>query len=156
MSCCWARVLTLSLVAPRQQDVGSVDGVSLVLAAIEVADGHPVVRVEGVPSERTRAIDAEYEVAFAAWAERLLRARREGAATPPPPAQVGERLDALSVSVRDDAGTTYRMCRKAFGGTGTEWTGVWTFEPTVPADAKAIHVSVELPKAAKRDFSIPL
>jgi hypothetical protein len=137
-------------------EVGCVDGVALVLDSVELIEGCPVVKLAGVRNARTRALDAEHDRALEAWAQQVRRAARDGEPTPAPPAQPGELLRAVAVSVQDDAGTTYTLRGTAFGGTGTEWDGVWRFHPTVPAHAKQLVIRLEAPDAEASEHSLLL
>ncbi|WP_328291323.1 hypothetical protein OG218_00900 [Kineococcus sp. NBC_00420] len=117
--------------------VGVVAGLSVRLIGVRV-DTHVVVGLDVEPSPRRDAVLAEYEQAFAEWAE-VGRERGEAA-----PEQPGTRLFEVVVEVTDDVGTVYSTEGANAGGSGTDWLGQRFFAPLPPVEAKWLRLRLGL------------
>ena len=57
-----------------------------------------------------------------------------------------DRLAQLAVAVDDDLGTAYGMRVAEFGGTGSEWSGSYSFRPRPPAGVERLRLTVQAPE----------
>jgi hypothetical protein len=137
-------------------ELGEVEGVTLVWDSVEVRDGVPVIRLSGVRSALTDRLDAEFHEAMEAWGDVVREAVRRGERPSEPPPQPGERLELVEVSVTDDVGTQYVVQSRAVAGSGTEWEGEWRFGPAVPREATQLTVRVRLPDGSEQERALPL
>lgn len=83
-----------------------------------------IVRLAGLPSERTDALDRSYHETLDAWA----RAGREGS----PPNQPAEDIFDVDLGLSDDLGTGYVLRASSMGGSGRMFRAEWSFEPGPP------------------------
>jgi hypothetical protein len=112
------------------------DGVELVLVSIEVWSDEVVVRVRGLPSELTAALEREFGEALERW-------DRQGRDKDALPAQPFERIFDVDVSVGDDVGTVYRPTAAARGGSDRMFRAEWFFAPGPPELAQSLLVIID-------------
>ncbi len=130
-----------ALLAPLQPLV-DVDGVTVVLTAVELWTHKVVIHLQAASSPRRDELDAEHRAAFARWTERAEAARAAGDEPPWPPPHGGALHMGLPLTLSDDAGTDYVSRGTQGGGTGTEWLSRWEFAPGVPDGATRLTVTV--------------
>ncbi len=102
-----------------------------------------VVHVDARRNAHTDALDAGFMAAIAEWAAVASELRSRGERPPNPPAQPGELLATMTLSLTDDVGTTYRWNGSQAAGTGTEWNAIWRFVPAPPPDATQLWVAID-------------
>jgi hypothetical protein len=138
-------------VAAPIHPLGTLDGITMLLITVEAWPDSVVVRVAGLPNERTASLEAEYRRAIEAWAA----ARGEGGPTRPPREPGAAALGRLGLTIRDDLGTPYRVAAGSTGGTGSEWRGEWVFRPGPPS--AVTDLIVDAPGVAHQGgVSVPL
>jgi len=133
---------------PQPLEVGSIDGLTVLLVAV-IVDTYVHVHLEIAESERRRELLEEYEKDFERWAS----VRHNEAM---PPMQPGERLMRTAISVSDDVGTSYSCGSGQAGGSGTEWVGRRSIPPAPPASAHRLTVRLRLPDQdeVRADFDL--
>jgi hypothetical protein len=116
-------------------ELAAVDGMTLVLLSVELWTTSVFLHLAVLRTPKTDEQDATYQRAMDAWAA----GPREGS----PPAQPGERLTRLPLTIADDAGSEYHPTHRAAGGTATEWRAEWKFEPGPPPAATRLTITLE-------------
>jgi hypothetical protein len=106
--------------------------VDLVLVSVEVWTDEVVVRMRGLPNERTAALAAGFHEALDEWHGQGRSGKR--------PEQPAERVFDFEVSVGDDIGTAYSPTSSARGGSGTMFRAEWSFVPGPPETARSLVV----------------
>ena len=114
--------------------VGEMDGLQVQVTAV-VVDDEVAVHLQFADDDRRRALEAEF---LLLRDEALTRAVASGAEPPPDPAQ---SLAVVTLKLTDDLGTEYRRSAGAFGGSGTEFQGSWSFRPGPPVQARRLRVT---------------
>ena len=114
-------------------DVGELDGLQVQVTAV-VVDDEVAVHLSFADDVRRRAREAQFPHRRD---QELTRALASGDYPPPDPAQ---RLTAVTLALTDDLGTDYRRTFGAFGGSGTEFQGSWSFRPAPPPDAQRLSL----------------
>jgi hypothetical protein len=79
-------------------DLYSREGVDVALICVEVWSAGVIVRLAGLPNERTEALDRHYHETLDAWAH----AGRAGS----PPKQPAEDVFDIDLALSDDSGTS--------------------------------------------------
>jgi hypothetical protein len=128
-----ARDQLASVLAPMLA-LADVDGLTLVLASVELWTSSVFLRTAILRNATTDELDAEHEAAFEQWSETA----RE---TPPPP-QPATRLMRLELTLSDDVGTGYRNQGRSAAGAGTEWRAEWKFQPGAPPGATRLTLTL--------------
>lgn len=123
-------------------DLGVIDGVVIVLCRVEI-DAEVAVCIAARPNARTATRDAAHRAAFESWAAEALTFNSRCERPPNPPAQPGEILTAIALSITDDVGTSYRSRSRQAAGTGTEWDAIWRFGPVPPPAATRLWVAID-------------
>ncbi|MFD0523884.1 hypothetical protein [Paractinoplanes durhamensis] len=77
----------------------------------------------------------------------------EGAPSGSSPA---EELAQITVTVADDAGTSYQLTSGQAGGPGTEWQVRWNFQPAPPPTARHLTLHFTAPGTAPAEIRLPL
>jgi hypothetical protein len=123
---------TAHLRLPHRYGRSAHNGITMLLVTVEAWPDSVIVRVAGMPNERTARLDAEFDQAMRTWAA----ARALGDDSRPPQDPGASALERLGLTIRDAAGTPYRLVVSSTGGTGTEWRGEWVFRPGPPASSR--------------------
>ena len=132
----------LQAVLAPARPVADVDGLTVVLVAVELWTTGLVLHLAGLRSAVTDELDVEYQTAMAHWVTLADAAQAMGDRVPAPHAP-GERLTRLPLAVADDVGTRYEADARQGGGSGSEWRAQWHLTPGVPAAATRLRVSVD-------------
>lgn len=133
-------VLTLTQLPCRQLGpagpllIGHVDGLDVQLTAV-VVDTHVHVDLDIPESARRAEMFRAYQASFERWAASLPNDVE-------PPAQPGDRLMTVAITVTDDIGTPYTFHSGRSGGSGTEWQARRSFVPVPPIGATSLKVSL--------------
>ena len=127
---------SLPLVVSPLRTVLEREGVEVVLVSVEAWPDEVVVRVRGLPSERTAALEREF-------GERLGRWHQQGRDRDAVPREPADYIFDVDVSVSDDAGTVYSPSTSARGGSGTMFRAHWVFVPGPPEAARALVVRID-------------
>jgi hypothetical protein len=106
------------------------DGVDVALIGIEVWSSGIIVRLGGLPNERTDALDRTFRNDLEAWG----RAEREGQ----PPKHPTEWLFDVGLALSNDVGTSYELQSGVRGGAGRMLRAEWAFEPGPPDSASRL------------------
>jgi hypothetical protein len=122
---------------PLSARCATIDGVDLILDAVELVDAFVVVHASLVESTLTRQLDQDYSAAVRSWEVRP--AGKRGIWPPWPSEQFFRRAVP---TLRDDRYTPYRVSSSQVGGSGTEWKAEWWFEPAAPPDARRFEIEV--------------
>jgi hypothetical protein len=133
-----------------QADLGEVEGIEIVLSAVEIAADGVVVSLRARQNARTDELDAVYQAALGEWEPMAVAAGHRGERPLAPPAQPGALLNAIALGLKDDLGTPYRRRSSQAAGTGTEWDAVWRFDPTPPTRATRLVVAIDGASGAYR------
>jgi hypothetical protein len=137
------------------QELGEVDGVTLVLLTVEVLDDLTVVRFYCPSNARTRALDEEHERHMQEFIERFHRGDR----TPPPEAPAHTLLAGdvypRSITLDDGCGTEFSFHSGQTGGPG-EWLIDAKFRGVPAPQARDLTVSLALPNATTLSARIAL
>jgi hypothetical protein len=155
----WRRVSAPGSQAPPPTDqltavlapglaLADVDGLTLVLASVELWTSSLFLRMAVLRNAVTDGLDAEHREAFERWSA--------GDRASPPPPQPGARLNALPLTVTDDAGTAYVAAGRASSGSGTEWRSEWKYEPGPPASATRLTLALQGTDAGRQEHVIAL
>ena len=126
-----------------QAELGEVDGIEIVLSAVQLDTDGVVVHLHAPRNARRDALDARHEAAVEDWEPVAAAAGRRGDRPPNPPAQPGALLNTIALCLQDDVGTRYRRRGSQAAGTGTEWDAVWRFDPAPPARATQLTVAID-------------
>ena len=110
------------------------DGVDLVLVSVEVWSDEVVVRLRGLPTQVTEALDGDVHTAL----NELHRQDERGGESLP--VQPAERTFDFALTLSDDVGTTYFPAGSAVGGSGQMFRADWFFKPGTPRTARSITV----------------
>jgi len=119
------------------------NGVTLVLASVELWTRSVRLRIAGLNNDSSDRLDEEHRRAFQGWAEEVRDAHARGMARDAPPREPGARLLDMGLALADGAGTDYRSAGSSSGGSGTEWRLEAAFEPGMPAGARELTVEVK-------------
>lgn len=130
-------------------DVGELDGLQVQVTAV-VVDDEVAVHLSFADDARRRAREAEF---LLRRDEELTRAVASGTEPPPDPAQ---SLAAVTLALTDDLGTDYRRAAGAFGGSGTEFQGSWSFRPGPPPDARRLRVIAHTAGTESAELTVDL
>ena len=141
----------LEMVLSWPEPLADVDGVTVVIASVELWTAGVVVRLAGMRSPQTDQLDAAHRLETTHWAAGYAE---RGTA---PPAQPGAVLIDSPLELSDDLATVYRSHARSAGGTGTEWRAEWHFEPGVPLEASLLRVAItgSAGEALGHDFELP-
>lgn len=120
--------------------LGSIDGVEIALTGV-VTDNYVHVQIAGLPGQRRDELARQHEQAFNDWA-----LRRSTGQDGEPPAQPGERLMRVRVSLTDELGTAYAWAGGKAGGSGTEWLSSQALLPVPPPAAHQLHIVLQVPE----------
>jgi hypothetical protein len=110
------------------------EGVDVALISVEVWSAGVIVRLAGLPNERTEALDRYYHETLDAWAH----AGRAGS----PPKQPAEDVFDIDLALSDDSGTSYTLRAASKGGSGRMFRAEWSFEPGPPESSRRLAVRV--------------
>ncbi len=121
------------------------NGVTLVLASVELWTRSIRLRVAGLNNTVSDRLDEEHRQALQGWARKVRAAHDRGTIRDDPPQHPGARLLDIRVTVADDRGSDYRCTVRSAGGTGSEWHLEAAFEPVIPADAGELTVKASDP-----------
>jgi hypothetical protein len=110
------------------------EGVDVALISVEVWSAGVIVRLGGLPNERTDALDRNYHETLDAWA----RAGRKGS----PPNQPAEDIFDVALGLSDDLETSYVLQATSMGGSGRMFRAEWSFEPGPPESSSRLAVRV--------------
>jgi hypothetical protein len=110
------------------------EGVDVALISVEVWSAGVIVRLAGLPNERTEALERNYHETLDAWA----RGGRPGA----PPNQPAEDVFDVDLGLSDDSGTNYVLRTASKGGSGSMFRADWSFEPGPPESSSRMAVRV--------------
>ncbi len=121
------------VLAPAME-LAVVEGMTLVLLSVELWTTSVFLHLAVLRTSETDEQDAAHQRAMDAWGA----GPRDG----DPPAQPGERLTRLPLTLADDAGTRYRPTHRGAGGTATEWRAQWKFEPGPPPAATRMTITL--------------
>jgi hypothetical protein len=130
------RVPRLNLGPDQPVELGEVDGLGVLLTAVTV-DIRLGVHLQFADDDRRRPREAEF---LLRRDEELTQAAASGSAPPPDPAQ---SLTAVTIKLTDDLGTMYERTAGRFGGSGTEFQGMWLFQPPPPARARQLRITAQ-------------
>ncbi len=146
----------LEAVLAPARPVADVDGLTVVLIAVELWTSGLILHLAGLRSAITDELDVEYQAAMAHWVTLADEAQATGARVPAPHAP-GERLTRLPLTVADDVGTRYEAVGRQGGGSGSEWRSQWQLTPGVPAAATRLRVAVDGPggEGSVLDLALP-
>jgi hypothetical protein len=124
------------------------DGVDVALVSVEVWSAGVILRLAGLPNERTDALDRRYQETLEAWA----RTGRKGS----PPNQPGEDLFDVDLGLSDVSGTSYVLQTASKGGSGRMFRAEWSFEPGPPESSSqlTVRLSREGHEIASVDLSL--
>jgi hypothetical protein len=115
--------------------LAEVDGMTLMLLSVELWTTSVFLHLAVLRTPETDEQDAAYQRAIDAWAA--------GARDDAPPAQPGERLTRLPLTIADDAGTRYHTTHRGAGGSATEWRSQWKFEPGPPPTTTRLTITLD-------------
>lgn len=111
------------------------NGVTLVLASVELWTRSVRVRIAGLNNAISDRLDEEHRTALHGWASKVRDAHARGDVPEDPPPEPGARLLDTRLALTDDIGTEYRYVGGSAGGSNTEWRLETVFEPGAPAGA---------------------
>lgn len=123
--------------------LGEIEGIAIVLRAVDVSADGVVVHLGARRNARTDELDCAFETAVEAWELVAVAARHRGQRPPTAPAQPGAMLGDVPLCLHDDAGTDYRWLGGQAAGTGTEWDALRRFGPAPPPQATRLSVSID-------------
>lgn len=118
------------------------NGVTLVLASVELWTRSVRLRIAGLNNVTSDRLDDEHRRALHRWAEKARDAHAEGRLPDVPPTDAGARMLDMRLTLTDDLGTRYRSSGSMAGGSGHEWRFEGAFEPGMPATARELAVAV--------------
>ena len=145
-------LLELTLIPDRA--LADVDGVTIVIRAVEIWTSKLLLRIGALQSAFTDRLDAEHKAEMPAWL--ATRHDKDHTDRRRVPRQPGERLNDLPLGISDDVGTHYRSFNRSAGGSGTEWLAQWRFEPGVPPEATTLTIALEGDPADRQTVELPL
>jgi hypothetical protein len=134
--------------------LGTVEGIEIVLRELRCTEEGVTVDLSGRANATTEQLDAAYRAAWDEWEPVAIDAGKRGVRPPDPPTQPGVRLNAIPMTLSDDAGTAYRWRGSQAAGTGTEWDALRRFVPSPPPQATSLTVAID--SADARPYSMPL
>ncbi|WP_210493673.1 hypothetical protein [Patulibacter sp. SYSU D01012] len=116
---------------------GTVEGLTVVVASVELWRRKTIVRVVAEPpfEEDAVALDAAWTRELEAWAAGDRRGE-------PPRHRVEIALDATAVRLADDVRDAHPAGSSSRGGSGSEWEAAFHFDGGVSPDARTITVAV--------------
>ncbi len=118
------------------------EGVTLVLASVELWTRSVRLRIAGLNNPISDRLDEEHRQALEGWAKKVSDAHERSTVRDDPPRQAGARMLEMGLVLSDDAGTDYRWTGGSWGGTGSEWHLEQGFEPGIPAGAGELTLRV--------------
>jgi hypothetical protein len=143
------RIPRLHLGPEQPIPLGAVDGLEVQVTAV-VVDDEVTVHLSFANDDRRKVLEAEF------------LSLREGASVhliaggSPVPDELVQNLSSVTLLLSDDAGTDYRRTAGAFGGSGSEFEGFWSFDPAPPPDAQHVHVLAQAPGHERVTFTLDL
>ncbi|MDQ3029019.1 MAG: hypothetical protein M3R09_03095 [Actinomycetota bacterium] len=118
------------------------NGVTLVLASVELWTRSVRLRIAGLNNATSDRLDEEHRQALEGWATKVRDAHDRGTVHDDPPREAGARLLDVGLTLADDVGTDYQWTGASSGGTGSEWRLEQAFEPGMPAAAGELPLRV--------------
>jgi hypothetical protein len=110
------------------------DAMDVALITVEVWPAGVILRLAGLPNDRTEALERNFNETLDAWA----RSGRKGS----PPKQPAEDLFDVDLALSDDLGTSYVLGTTSRGGSGSMFRAEWSFEPGPPQSSSRLTVRV--------------
>jgi hypothetical protein len=110
------------------------DGVDVALIGVEVWSSGVIVRLAGLPTEQTEALERTFRDDLERWTQ----TGRQGQ----PPRHPAEQLFEVSLALADDVGTNYALQSGVRGGSGRMFRAEWAFEPGPPVSASGLTLLV--------------
>lgn len=112
------------------------NGVTLVLASVELWTRSVRLRIAGLNNATSDRLDDEHRTAFEGWGAKVREAQARGSRMPDdPPREPGARLLDMDLTLTDDLDTEYRGTVSSAGASNTEWRLEVAYEPGVPVGA---------------------
>ena len=118
------------------------NGVTLVLASVELWTRSVHLRIAGLNNATSDRLDEQHRQALDGWAKKVRDAHARSTVPEDPPREPGARLLDMGLALADDVGTEYRSTTSSAGGTGSEWRLEASFEPGTPAGARELTLTV--------------
>ena len=124
------------------------NGVTLVLASVELWTRSVRLRIAGLNNATSDGLDEQHRQALDGWAKKVRDAHDRSTVPDDPPREPGARMLDMALALADDVGTGYRWTGANAGGTGSEWRLEEAFEPGVPTGADELTLRVSDPNGS--------